>query len=71
MRQNYRIIELPGLTETLKITYFQLPAMDTFQHTRLLHVLSNLALDPSRVGISTVSQGSLQGFAREQDNIRW
>jgi len=58
---NHRIIEWFGLEATLKIIWFQPPAMsgDIFHQTRLLRVPSNLDLNTAREGAATASPGNL------------
>ena len=54
-------IEWFGLEGTLKIIWFQPPAMgrDTFHQPRLLRAPSNLALSTAREGAATASLGNL------------
>jgi len=58
---NHRTIKWFGLEGTLKITWFQPPAMgrDTFHQTRLLRAPSNPALNTAREGAATASVGNL------------
>ena len=57
----YRIIEWFGLGGTLKLIWFQPPAMsrDIFHQSMLLRAPSNLAMSTAREGAATASLGNL------------
>jgi len=58
---HHRITEQFGLEGTLKIIWFQPPAVgrDIFHQTRLLRAPSNLAFNTAREGAATASLGNL------------